>query len=96
MREEKGKSQKEEMKRIQRLTRYRRMLEEKVEDTQGRKAPACTLCRFYQPDFSYRRCLFTACPYGKDTDVFRRSPKNKNRKKYGNASRSRRKGGSHV
>ena len=96
MREEKGKSPKEEMKRIRRLTRYHRMLEEKMEDTQGRKAPACTLCRFYQPDFSYRRCLFTACPYGKDTDVFRRPHKSTNRKKYGKASRSRRKGGSHV
>ena len=96
MREEKERSPKEEMKRIQRLTRYRRMLEEKVEDTQGRKAPACTLCRFYQPDFCYRRCLFTSCPYGKDTDVFRKAPLDAKGKKYRKASRSRRKGGSHV
>ena len=35
---------------------------------------------YYHPDFKYRKCLFSTCPYGKqDKDIFRRSPLSKDR-----------------
>jgi hypothetical protein len=34
----------------------------------------------YHPDFKYRKCLFSTCPYGKqDKDIFRRKPLSKDR-----------------
>ena len=34
------------------------------------KPGSCAHCLYYRPDFKYRRCQFTRCPYGKDkTDI---------------------------
>ena len=30
------------------------------------KPGSCAHCLYYRPDFKYRRCQFTRCPYGKD------------------------------
>ena len=38
------------------------------------KPGSCAHCLYYRPDFKYRRCQFTRCPYGKDKDVFRKKP----------------------
>jgi len=41
----------------------------------NRQPPRCRLCPFYQPEFRYRRCLFSICPYGKGSGaVFRKNP----------------------
>lgn len=38
------------------------------------KPGSCAHCLYYRPDFKYRRCQFTRCPYGKDKDVFCKKP----------------------
>ena len=41
----------------------------------GRTPHDCRQCCYHHPDFRYRRCLFTSCPYGRpDSAVFRRKP----------------------
>jgi len=57
------------------LNRCKKLLETPVKVDRNREPPKCRLCHYYQPDFRYRRCLFSACPYGKDRNTaFRRKP----------------------
>ncbi len=39
-----------------------------------RKPCSCSRCDYYRPDFKYRKCQFSRCPFGKHEDVFRRKP----------------------
>ena len=39
---------------------------EKLESASDHKPGSCAHCLYYRPDFKYRRCQFTRCPYGKD------------------------------
>ena len=49
------------------LNRCKKLLETPVKVDRNKEPP--------QPDFRYRRCLFSACPYGKDRNTaFRRKP----------------------
>ncbi|MBR0392362.1 MAG: hypothetical protein IJK38_08585, partial [Oscillospiraceae bacterium] len=48
------------------LNRCKKLLEAPVTVDRNKEPPKCRLCKYYQPDFRYRRCLFSACPYGKD------------------------------
>ena len=45
---------------------------ENPESASEHKPGSCAHCLYYRPDFKYRRCQFTRCPYGKDKDVFRK------------------------
>lgn len=45
------------------LNRCKKLLETPVKVNRNREPPKCRLCAYYQPDFRYRRCLFSACPY---------------------------------
>ena len=57
------------------LNRCKKLLETPLKVDRNREPPKCRLCPYYQPDFRYRRCLFSACPYGKDRNTaFRRKP----------------------
>ncbi len=57
------------------LNRCRKLLDGPVQVNRNRTPPRCSQCRYYQPAFRYRRCLFSSCPYGKDKDVaFRKKP----------------------
>ncbi len=68
------------------LNRCKKLLETPVKVDRNKEPPRCRLCPYYQPDFRYRRCLFSACfryrrclfsacPYGKDRNTaFRRKP----------------------
>lgn len=47
---------------------------EKLESASDHKPGSCAHCLYYRPDFKYRRCQFTRCPYGMDKDVFRKKP----------------------
>lgn len=48
---------------------------EKLAKAAKREKPgSCAHCLYYRPDFKYRRCQFTRCPYGKDKEVFRKKP----------------------
>ena len=40
---------------------------EKLESASDHKPGSCAHCLCYRPDFKYRRCQFTRCPYGKET-----------------------------
>ena len=41
----------------------------------NKEPPKCRLCSYYQPEFRYRKCLYAACPYGKDhSTTFRKRP----------------------
>ena len=57
------------------LNRCRKLLETPVHVDRNKTPPKCRLCRYYQPTFRYRRCLFSCCPYGKDINTaFRKKP----------------------
>ena len=45
---------------------------EKLESASGHKPGSCAHCLYYRPDFKYRRCQFTRCPYGKDKELMSR------------------------
>lgn len=47
---------------------------EKPGNASEHKPGSCSHCLYYRPDFKYRRCQFTRCPYGKDKDVFLNKP----------------------
>lgn len=38
------------------------------------KPGSCARCIYYRPDFKYRKCQFSRCPFGKEKDVFRKNP----------------------
>lgn len=57
-------------KREELLSRYEKLSRATMQD----KPDSCKRCVYYRPDFKYRRCQFSRCPYGKQTDVFRQKP----------------------
>ena len=57
------------------LNRCKKLLEASVKTDRNKEPPKCRLCQYYQPDFRYRRCIFSSCPYGKDRNsAFRKNP----------------------
>lgn len=55
--------------------RLKKLMETPPKADRNRVPPKCPCCPFYQPGFKYRRCLYAACPYGKDKNTsFRRKP----------------------
>ena len=41
----------------------------------NRTPPPCRLCPCFQPEFRYRKCLYSSCPYGKKRNTaFRKRP----------------------
>lgn len=57
-------------KREELLRRYEKLSRAAMQD----KPDSCKRCVYYRPDFKYRRCQFSRCPYGKQADVFRQKP----------------------
>ena len=56
------------------LNFYRNLMKRDVPVDRNKTAPKCRQCCYYHPDFKYRKCLFSTCPYGKqDKDIFRPS-----------------------
>ena len=47
------------------LTRCRKLLDMPNKANRAKEPPKCRCCLYYQPDFRYRSCLFSECPYGK-------------------------------
>jgi len=46
-----------------------------IKADRAKDPPECRCCLYYQPDFRYRRCLFSECPYGKARNTaFRKKP----------------------
>ena len=53
----------------------RRQLAKQVEVDRNKTAPACRNCPYYHPEFKYRRCLLSSCPFGKpEKCIFRDRP----------------------
>lgn len=57
-------------KREELLRRYEKLSRAAMQN----KPESCKRCVYYRPDFKYRRCQFSRCPYGKQADVFRQKP----------------------
>lgn len=38
------------------------------------KPVSCARCIYSRPDFKYRKCQFSRCPFSADKDVFRKKP----------------------
>ena len=54
---------------------YRKLMKHEVSVDRNKTAPRCKNCCYYHPDFKYRRCLYSICPYGKaENEVFRQKP----------------------
>ena len=57
------------------LNRCKKLLASPPKVDRNREPPKCRLCPYYQPEFRYRKCLYAACPYGKDHNIaFRKRP----------------------
>ena len=57
------------------LNRCRKLLEASPKVDRNKEPPKCRICPYYQPEFRYRKCLYAACPYGKDRNTaFRKRP----------------------
>lgn len=61
-------------KREELLRRYEKLSRVAVQNKPESRPDSCKRCVYYRPDFKYRRCQFSRCPYGKQTDVFRKKP----------------------
>lgn len=61
-------------KREELLRRYEKLSKAAMQDKPESWPGSCKRCVYYRPDFKYRRCQFSRCPYGKQTDVFRLKP----------------------
>ena len=66
----------------EKLGRYAKLMKEAAAAKRSGTVPKCRLCRFYRPDFRYRRCLCSVCPYGRSgEEVFRKKPLRKGKKR---------------
>ena len=66
-------------KEMQRFRHYEALMKKSRKAAGGEKPPSCAKCQYYQPDFKFRKCLHAKCPYGRDTEVFRKRPLKKDK-----------------
>lgn len=66
-------------KEMQRFRHYEALMKKSRKTAGGEKPPSCAKCQYYQPDFKFRKCLHARCPYGRDTEVFRKRPLKKDK-----------------
>ena len=62
--------QEEIFRRYEKLAKAAKKSAPELKDKPG----SCARCIYYRPDFRYRKCQFSRCPYTGDTDVFRKRP----------------------
>ena len=63
------------MRETENLNFYRNLMKHEVTVDRNKTAPRCRNCCYFHPDFKYRRCLYSICPYGKpENEVFRQKP----------------------
>lgn len=56
------------------LKRYEKLVKAAKKAGPASKPASCARCIYYRPDFKYRRCQYSRCPYGMCDDVFRKKP----------------------
>ena len=70
-------------KELQRFCHYEDLMKEARKSAMKKAVKAkglaerpssCAKCPYCQPDFKFRKCLFTRCPYGRDAEIFRKRP----------------------
>lgn len=62
------------------LRHYEKLMRKSRRMDGSETAPAsCRRCPFYRPEFKYRSCLYARCSYGKDQQVFRKKPHNRDK-----------------
>ena len=49
---------------------YRKLMKHEVSVDRNKTAPRCKNCCYYHPDFKYRRCLYSICPYPEAYEQF--------------------------
>ena len=67
-------------KDLQRFRHYEKLIKESQKATDpGKKPSSCEKCMYHQPDFKYRKCLYTWCPYKRETEIFWKRPLKKDK-----------------
>lgn|GEM_PF-1266897 len=60
------------------INTIKNQLGERVTIDRNKTAPSCRNCMYHHPEFKYRTCLFSSCPYGKgEKCIFRDRPLSK-------------------
>ena len=62
-------------RRYEKLTREAKKVGRKSKD----RPVSCVRCSFCRPEFKYRNCLFSSCPFGAEKYVFRKKPLKRDR-----------------
>ena len=62
-------------KDLQRFRYYEALMKKIPKEGEARRKPeSCAKCMYHQPEFKYRSCLFTRCPFKREEEIFRRRP----------------------
>ncbi len=57
------------------LNTIKNQMEIPIQVDKNKTAPLCRNCVYHHPEFKYRKCLFSSCPYGKSEKcIFRTKP----------------------
>lgn len=56
--------------------RYEKLVKVSKREAAENKPRSCAHCYYHRPNFKYRWCQFTRCPYGQVVSVFRDRPLN--------------------
>ena len=57
------------------VNKVKKQLTKPVEIDKNKTAPSCKNCPYFHPEFKYRTCLFSICPFGKSQKcIFRSRP----------------------
>ncbi len=61
-------------KDMQRLKYYEKLVKAGAKAPAGKEPSSCAKCPYFQPDFRFRKCLYTRCPFGRKVKIFRERP----------------------
>lgn len=57
----------------ERFRQYEKLMKN-FEKKNSHSPASCKKCPYYRPEFKFRSCLYSKCPFGKDKDIFRKHP----------------------
>lgn len=60
-------------KKDDRFRQYENLMKKSRKDAEE-KPTSCKQCLYHRPEFRFRSCLHTRCPYKKDEEIFRKHP----------------------
>ena len=57
------------------INTVKNQLAEEPRVDRNKAVPKCRCCMYHHPEFKYRKCLLSSCPFGKGEDeIFRKIP----------------------